>query len=120
MAIDQPGSELQPDKMPGSAGYLTEEGVSLWERVNIVYRHRTVAITTFLLVMIVGILQTYTAVPQYRATAQILIQDERSTAVTAFDSNDPMFWQDPEPYYQTQYRISRRPRTGASCRHTAN
>ena len=107
MAIDQPGSELQPDKdkMPVSAGYLMEHGVSLWEYVNILYRHRTVAITTFLLVLIVGILQTYTAVPQYRATAQILIRDERSTAVTVFDVNDPTFWVDPELYYQTQYRI---------------
>ena len=108
MAFEEPQRPVDSrgGRSPQS-GYLTEERVSLWERLNVLHRHRRIAITVFLFVMIVAALQTYTAVPQYRATAQILIQDERTTAVVAFDANDPLFWADPEPYYQTQYRILR-------------
>ena len=41
----------------------------------------------------------------YRASAKILIQDERTTAVGTLNSSDPVYWQDPEPYHNTQHRI---------------
>jgi capsular exopolysaccharide synthesis family protein len=50
-------------------------------------------------------LQTYSTVPMYRAVAQVQIQDERTTSVSALGMNDPLFWQDSEQYYNTQYAI---------------
>ena len=50
-------------------------------------------------------LQTYSKIPLYRASAQVQIQDERTTAVGNLDANNPMFWQDSEQYYNTQYSI---------------
>ena len=50
-------------------------------------------------------LQSYATVPLYRAQGRVLIEDQRSVAVRAMDSNNPMFWADPAPYYQTQYRV---------------
>ena len=41
----------------------------------------------------------------YRTQARIVIQDERSTAVANLNATDPAYWQDPEPYFNTQYRI---------------
>ena len=41
----------------------------------------------------------------YRTQARIVIQDERSTAVANLNATDPVYWQDPEPYFNTQYRI---------------
>jgi len=50
-------------------------------------------------------LQSYSTVPLYKAQARLLIEDERSTMIRGIDANDPIFWADPEPYYETQYRI---------------
>src|SRR4029077_15886170 len=45
-----------------------------------------------------------TAVSMYVAQARLLIEDERSTAIPGINPNDA-YYQDPEPYYNTQYRI---------------
>ena len=52
-------------------------------------------------------LQTYSKIPLYRASARVEIQDERTTAVGNLNANDPVFWQDSEQYYNTQYSILR-------------
>jgi succinoglycan biosynthesis transport protein ExoP len=49
-------------------------------------------------------LQGYTAIPLYQAQAQLLIEDERTTAMPGI-ATDTSYAQDPEPYYQTQYKI---------------
>ena len=45
--------------------------------------------------------------PLSRQRARQQIQDERTTAVGNLNANDPMFWQDSEQYYNTQYSILR-------------
>jgi len=50
------------------------------------------------------LIQSYTAVPLYEARTRILIEDERSTAIPGLNA-DNQYYEDPEPYYQTQYRI---------------
>jgi uncharacterized protein involved in exopolysaccharide biosynthesis len=52
-------------------------------------------------------LQTYSKIPLYRASARVQIQDERMAAVGNLNANDPMFWQDSDQYYNTQYSILR-------------
>jgi polysaccharide biosynthesis transport protein len=81
------------------------QDVHLLDRLGVVVRHRRLIAAVFIATVAVMMAQTYSTIPLYRAKAQILIQDERSTAVTALRETDPAFWQDPEPYYQTQYRI---------------
>src|SRR6185369_15351703 len=48
--------------------------------------------------------QTYTTVPLYRAQARIQIDEEHTTAQTDFKESS-LVYSDPEPYYQTQYKI---------------
>ena len=48
--------------------------------------------------------QTYTTVPLYRAQARIQIDEEQTTAQTDF-KEPSLVYSDPEPYYQTQYKI---------------
>ncbi|MBI2223045.1 MAG: polysaccharide biosynthesis tyrosine autokinase [Acidobacteria bacterium] len=79
----------------------------LLDRLGVFIRHRKLMALVFVLTVGFVMIQTYSAVPMYRAKAQILIQDERSTAVTALRDTDPAFWADPEPYYKTQYTILR-------------
>ena len=81
--------------------------VHLLDRLTAVFRHRRIAGAAFVIVVSVMMLQTYSKIPLYRASARVEIQDERSTAVGNLNSNDPMYYQDPEPYYNTQYSILR-------------
>ena len=43
----------------------------------------------------------------YKAEAQIMIEDERAMAVPGLNNTDNTYYEDPEPYYNTQYRILR-------------
>src|SRR5580765_550808 len=43
----------------------------------------------------------------YRTSSRVMIQDERTTAVGNLNANDPAFWQESDPYYNTQYSILR-------------
>ncbi len=81
--------------------------VHLLDRLTAVFRHRRIAGAAFVIVVSVMMLQTYSKIPLYRASARVEIQDERSTAVGNLNSNDPMYFQDPEPYYNTQHSILR-------------
>ena len=75
------------------------------DRLTAVHRHRRLAMTVFLLVVMVMMLQSYSTVPMFRAQARLLIEDERSTMVMGMSPNDPSFWMDPAPYFETQYEI---------------
>jgi capsular exopolysaccharide synthesis family protein len=77
----------------------------LLDRLTAIFRHRRLAGTAFVVVVGLLMLQTYSTIPLYRASAQVQIQDERTTSVGQLSMNDPMFWQDSEQYYNTQYAI---------------
>jgi succinoglycan biosynthesis transport protein ExoP len=81
--------------------------VHLLDRLSAVYRHRRVAGAAFVIVVGLMMIQTYSKIPLYRASARVQIQDERTTAVSNLNANDPIFWQDSEQYYNTQYSILR-------------
>jgi uncharacterized protein involved in exopolysaccharide biosynthesis len=83
----------------------TSSNVHLLDRLSALFRHRRLAGSAFALVVGVMLLQTYSKIPLYRTSAQVQIQDERTTAVGNLDASNPMFWQDSEQYYNTQYSI---------------
>jgi polysaccharide biosynthesis transport protein len=89
----------------GPAGSFEVDGeVHLLDRIAIVHRYRTIAASVFVLTTLTIVIQSYGAIPVYLAQARLLIEDERSTAVPGLTS-DSTYYQDPEPYYQTQYKI---------------
>jgi succinoglycan biosynthesis transport protein ExoP len=77
----------------------------LLDRLAALFRHRKLAGAAFVVVVALMMLQTYSKIPLYRANARVEIRDERVTAIGSLNSNDPMFWQDAEQYYNTQYSI---------------
>jgi capsular exopolysaccharide synthesis family protein len=81
--------------------------IHILDRLAVIYRYRRIAVTVFVLATAAMMIQGYSNVQIYQAQAQILIEDERSTAVPGITSIDNTYYQDPEPYYQTQYRILR-------------
>ena len=110
----QPAAQPQQrGRLPVSIGSGDE--VHLLDRVAAIDRHRRLVVSVFTIAVTLMMLQSYSTIPMYRATARVLIDDERIVMVAGMDSNDPIFWADPEPYYETQYPILQSP---GLARHT--
>jgi succinoglycan biosynthesis transport protein ExoP len=92
-----------PGRKPGGL-FSADPNVHLFDRLAIIVKHWKVAITVAVLVVTGMMYQTYTTVPLYRAQARIQIDEEHTTAQTDFKEASPVYT-DPEPYYQTQYKI---------------
>jgi len=100
-----PTAPAAPGAHPPSGGLAPDSDVHLLDRFAVLYRYRRIAATVFVLTSAVMMIQGYTNVQLYQARAQLLIEDERSTAVPGLQTNENTFYEDPEPYYNTQYRI---------------
>ncbi len=82
-----------------------EDEKHLMDYVRVLYKRRWVAIPTFLVILVVGVINTYRTTPVYEAHAQILIEKD-TPRVGGF--NDLFAQQDGwynDEFYQTQYRI---------------
>src|SRR5258705_4593068 len=103
------GAAIRPPAANSPASrplFPVDSDAHLLDRFNALYKYRFSAITVFLLVMLGVIIRVYTTIPMYRATTSLLIDDERAAAVAGFNTtNSSDYYQDPEPYYQTQLRI---------------
>src|SRR5215213_2409764 len=96
-----------PDIAAATGGSMHDSvpDVHLLDRLAVVFKHLRLIGAVFAIVVSIAMLESYSATPLYRSLARIVIQDERSTAIGTLNSNDPAYWQDPEPYFNTQYRI---------------
>jgi capsular exopolysaccharide synthesis family protein len=82
--------------------------IHLRDRLSVFYRYRYIAALAFLVVLGTAGLRAYSQTPLYRASVRLLIEleDERSLAMEGVSTtNSSNYMQDPEPYFQTQYRI---------------
>ncbi len=108
--LSQPATALRPavdTPSPPPALPQPIEEIHLLDRLVAVFRHIRLVTAVFAVVVAIGLIQSYSTVPRYLAKATILIQDERSTSVTNLSANDRTYWEDPEPYFNTQYQILR-------------
>ncbi|MBZ5556396.1 MAG: polysaccharide biosynthesis tyrosine autokinase [Acidobacteriia bacterium] len=88
-----------------NASYTPDADIHILDRLAVLYRYRRIAVTVFVLTTAVMMIQGYTNVQLYQARAQLLIEDERSTAVPGLNNAENTYYEDPEPYYNTQFRI---------------
>ena len=82
-----------------------DEEKHLVDYLRVIYKRRWVAIPAFLIVLVVGVINTYRETPIFQARAQILIEKDSSKVAglnDLFASQDG--WYNDE-FYQTQYRI---------------
>src|SRR5687768_15079278 len=77
--------------------FPVDSDTHLLDRLNAAYKYRYVAVTVFLLVMLGVLIRTYTTTPMYRATASLLIEDDRGKSVAGFASPSAVEYHDPEP-----------------------
>jgi capsular exopolysaccharide synthesis family protein len=97
------------NELPESVDLANEIGARmpaahLFDRLAVVYRYRWSAIALFAIVVLIKMTDSFMTAPQYKASARLLIAEERS-ATSDFKSDE--MYVDPEPYYETQYRILR-------------
>src|SRR5262245_641321 len=86
----------------------TDPEPRLLDHFAVIYRYRRVALSVFLLVVVLASLPAYTATPTFQAAARLSIElDEQRTIATSQSVNGTItaYWQDPKIYYETQNRI---------------
>jgi polysaccharide biosynthesis transport protein len=99
-----PSATAVPPAAPKAGRFGPDPNVHLFDRAAIIIKHLKAATALAILVVAAMMYQTYTTVPLYRAQARIQIDEEQTTAQTDF--KEPyLAYSDPEPYYQTQYKI---------------
>jgi polysaccharide biosynthesis transport protein len=106
-------TDSRPNASPGTSRsgqppapqvFVPDTDVHLLDRIAVIYRYRRIAISVFVLTTAAMMIQGYSSVQLYRAQGRLLIENERTTAIPGLGGNEE-FYEDPEPYYQTQYKI---------------
>ena len=87
--------------------YAPETDVHILDRIAVIYRYRGIAIAVFVLTSASMMIQGYSSIQMYRAQGRLLIEQERATEVPGIGAQGEQFYEDPEPYFQTQYKILR-------------
>jgi len=93
-----------PPGMPMAGG---EGEMHLLDRLSVVYRYRRLVISIVALILIGGIVQTFTTIPRYKAVATIEILEERPLSSSLRDIEQQYTYQDPEVYMETQQNVLR-------------
>jgi len=105
-----PATGAQPPATSPAASRKTaglfspDPNAHLFDRLAIIVKHWKVAATFAVLVIAAMMYQTYTTISLYRAQARLQIDEEQTAAQTDFKQPE-LVYSDPEPYYQTQYKI---------------
>jgi capsular exopolysaccharide synthesis family protein len=104
-AAPPPSSSTGGASVPPPPLYNPDADVHILDRLAVLYRYRRIAIAVFVLATAAMMIQGYSNEKVYRAQARLLIEDERAAAVPGVSADN--FYEDPELYYKTQYRILR-------------
>ena len=99
-----PPAGARPGGASPAQAFTPDTDVHLLDRIAVLYRYRRIAITVFVLTTAAMMIQGYSSIQLYRAQGRLLIENERTTAIPGLGANEE-FYEDPEPYYQTQYKI---------------
>ena len=115
-SVPASGSGSTPHGGPSQPGMnysAASDEIHILDRLAVIYRYRRIAVAVFVLASAAMMIQGYSNIQVYQAQAQILIEDERSTAVPGITSTDNTYYQDPEPYYQNAVQDSQGARSVA-------
>src|ERR1700674_1433280 len=107
----RPQSAGAPPQAPAAVNrqpaqtYSLDSNEHILDRLDVVYAYRRISLAVFALTTIALMIQGYSNIQLFQAKAQLLIEDERSTAMPGITGDS--YFEDPIPYYNTQYRILR-------------
>src|SRR5713226_3801316 len=107
----RPPSAGAPSQTPGAVSrppaqaYSLASNVHILDRLAILYRYWRIALAVFALTTIALMIQGHSNIQLFEAKAQLLIEEERSTAMPGITAD--RYYEDLITYYNTQYRILR-------------
>lgn len=78
VTIEPPAPAMPVSGLPGGPGGYGESEVHLLDRLSVIYRYRHIVAAVTVIVVIGGMVQTYTTTKEYQATAVVQIDPERS------------------------------------------
>src|ERR1700681_1722381 len=105
----RPPSAGTPSQAPGAVSrpaaqtYSLASNVHILERLAILYRYWRIALAVFVLTTIALMIQGYSNTQVFEAKAQLLIEEERSTAMPGITAD--RYYEDLITYNNTQHRI---------------
>src|SRR3954468_14465901 len=85
--------------------HTAESDVHILDRLAVLYRYRYIAASVFVLTSLAIMIQGYTTLQLFLAQGRLLIENERSTAVPGLQSSEGQFYEDPQAYLNTQFKI---------------
>jgi capsular exopolysaccharide synthesis family protein len=86
---------------------LGQRDTHLFDRFAVLYKYRWASLTLFVLIVGWQMTDSYTQIPRYLATAQVLIEDPNNDLATPTEIARNFSVSDPEVYLETQLRIMR-------------
>ena len=89
---------------PPPAALPAEHETHLLDRLSVLYKYRYAAAAVFLAVVAWTMVDSYTTIPVYRATAQVQIDEESASITTPAEMATAYTPTDPEAYLGTQFR----------------
>jgi succinoglycan biosynthesis transport protein ExoP len=89
----------------GLPGAPVEQEVHVLDRLHVLYKYRKAMISVTLLVLIGGIVQTYTTTPAYESTAQVRVQPESQSILALQQTQQTLASADPESFMQTELSV---------------
>ena len=102
-----PNPNSAPARAPSGPVSTIAPDSHLFDRLSVLYKYRWASITVFVLVVSWLMVDSYSQIPTYRATAQVLIEDPNADVTTPTEIARSVAIGDPEVYMQTQLRIMR-------------
>jgi len=90
---------------PPLAYHKPADDVHILDRLAVLYRYRYLATSVFVLTTLAIMIQGYTTLQLYQAQGRVLIENERSTAVPGLQSLESQYYEDPQAYLNTQFKI---------------
>ncbi len=104
-----PGSEPPHPAVPVTGlpggGLGDQPDVHVLDRLHVLYKYRKAMISVLLLVLVAGILQTYTTTPAFRATAKVRADPETAQISAVQQAQQMLQTVEPEAFMQTELTV---------------
>ena len=102
-----PAPPAPPAAPPAAALSSAQHEPHLFDRISVLYKYRWASIAVFIAVVGWVMVDSYTKIPVYQASARVLIEDPGADLATPTEIQRSVTSTDPEIYMQTQLRIMR-------------
>jgi capsular exopolysaccharide synthesis family protein len=102
--IEPPQPAVPVTGVPGGPGFV-EPDVHVLDRLHVLYKFRKAMIAVTLLVLVAGVVQTYTTTKEYRAESVVRVEPDTPKIGAAASAQEMIQNYDPEAFMQTELSV---------------